>query len=260
MIYQTRIFAPFNAEYGDNWAENILGRIVRPGIRTYRKPKWFWFSRYTGGLQPGDERENCVVDEVKAWYDSMGVVNDTRSLRFRFEISASGFKSFINQLERLIKDNGCFITDFREFKFITDLGSDRHIGGNRSQYRRTNRAKILTAFYYSTSLLILDNLVEQPPKSRNFIMEHNDAVDINGTTSSFTVPHHLFCNMTDLPTNVFLNMVNNQQWLQITTGSFSPLVPGQQQNWQGIRLFSNPIRIGGNTFPTEQDFTVRVKF
>ena len=47
MIRQTRIFAPFENSYSPNWAENIMGRIIKPIIEEHTDLDWFWFLRYT---------------------------------------------------------------------------------------------------------------------------------------------------------------------------------------------------------------------
>lgn len=197
-IRQTRIFAPFNESFKDNWAENIMGRIIKPVVEKHAL-NWFWFSRYDGAISGTDNAEDCNVAEIRNWYKTEYLTENTRSLRFRYSASDKEIAIFEKELETRIKKNGCK-SEFREYLMVEDLGSNRHVGGDRSEARRQNRAKLLTELYYSISKLTLDNL-EDSEGANNFTIEINDTAIGN---SSFSVSHHLFYNIAKLPLPVKL--------------------------------------------------------
>lgn len=201
MIRQTRIFVPLSVPFDqETWAETVFARIIRPAVENYPTLHWFWFSRYDcpANMDSGD----CDISKIPAEF----VVPQNehhRSIRFRYSVEDSETESFEQACLTLIDQNGCRISDFRNHDLVADLGSDRHIGGDRSPERRQRRAKIIVQLYYATSLLALDALVG-PDEHGRFRFEHNDSNDIPHD-SSFETPHHVFCNITDVPLRVLVS-------------------------------------------------------
>lgn len=196
MDKQTRIFVPDNSMFNqEDWAENLLGLIIKPITIKFKNLNWFWFSRYWGGL--GNENEDCNTSEITdQWKRS--TTQYFYSLRFRYSINNEECFSFEQELQKLISKFGCKITDFRNYDKISDLGSDRHLGGERTPERKSTRADIITDIYHSVSKLTLDTL-EGPNQDGRFKIEMNDSNELPEPKSSFYIPHHLFCNITNMP-------------------------------------------------------------
>lgn len=228
MHRQTRIFAPFNSAYPpEHWYENILGRIIKPVTDKWGNLDWFWFSRY---IHPLGIYEDCDVSQVVGIYLDNNNNNITRSIRFRFSINDAYCGKFEKDFKSIIQNNDCLITDFRPWDKVGDVGSGRHIGGQITEERRHDRAERNTRLYHQISLLTLD-VLEGPDASNNYRMEENISVDIpnHQRKSSFSTPHHLFCNITQIPLSASVNVVLQNGNLSLRTetgwgvpGEFSP--------------------------------------
>lgn len=196
MDKQTRVFAPFTSDYApENWYENVLGRIIKPIIEKWENLDWFWFSKYVHAL---GNNEDCDVSQISGVYTNKEYGNITTSVRFRYSIDDSLCKDFEISFEKAVRDNSCFLTDFRSWDKVGDVGSGRHIGGQINAERKKRRAERNTKLYHQISLLTLD-MLEGPDNSGNFKTEVNNAPDIPFPKSSFSTPHHLFCNITGIP-------------------------------------------------------------
>jgi hypothetical protein len=199
MFRQTRIFAPPTAPFDDdNWAETLIGNIIIPVVVNTNDLEWYWFSRYVGprGMDDGD----CDINSIPINFtDNNGYF---RSVRFRYSISDSKANNYENNLSNLIQQNGCRISDFRNYSFVQDLGSDRHLGGVRNVQRRTGRAQIVAELYNAISKLVIDAL-DGPDANGRFSIELNNSAPAN---SSFTTPHHLFCNITNVPLRILISV------------------------------------------------------
>lgn len=92
------------------------------------------------------------------------------------------------------------------------------MGGERSISRIESRVKLLRKFYHATSLLTLDNLIYSE-EIDSFRMEVNE--DYTTNRSSFTVPHHLYCNITNVPLAIEIRIEPNDKEgeVMITTNS-----------------------------------------
>ncbi|MFH2119957.1 MAG: hypothetical protein ABIJ25_06115 [Pseudomonadota bacterium] len=199
MIRQTRIFIPLNTPFDQgNWAETVFGRIIRPTVKGGTALNWYWFSRYN--CPATMDSDDCDITKIP---DSFMVPNNKhyRSIRFRYSIPDSECASFEEHCQSEIDQNNCRVSDFRKYDVVGDLGSDRHIGGERSSERRRRRADVIARLYWMVSQLALDSLAEPDAQGR-FSFEHNDSHPLN---SSFEAPHHVFCNITDVPLRVLIS-------------------------------------------------------
>jgi hypothetical protein len=206
-IRQTRIFVN-SAENRDDWAETLMGRVIRPVVSDFTKSiHWFWFSRYDMEVnRPGEERGDCDFERIPDAFKRAVAPGGPRhrSLRFRFEIEDSAQQAFEDRLRELIEGNGYAISGTLPYSEEGDLGSNRHLGNeNRQPERRSPRARFVTHVYQSICELALDALVESEPTTHRFRFERNDHEN-NPHRSTFETIHHMLCNITSVPVAVWL--------------------------------------------------------
>ncbi|MDX6504885.1 MAG: hypothetical protein QOE29_2010, partial [Gaiellaceae bacterium] len=196
---QTRIFVPPSSAYAHGaWAETLLGRIIAPLTREHPSLAWFWFSRY---VQERDEDVgDCDISQIPTSFEFAG--GNLCSVRFRYAIPEEDLLSFETRAQELIDASGARVSDFREYDWVGDLGGDRFVGEDRADARRETRAELVVAFCMAVSRLTLDCL-RGPGRKGRYRLEENDSAQ-NPYGSSFESIHHLFCNMTDVPTFVLL--------------------------------------------------------
>ncbi len=224
-VYQTRIFVP-SSESDEGWAETLLGRVLRPLVQRYAASlEWFWFSRY-GALS--DDLEDCDLGAIPVEFkrprpDGNGFVH--RSLRFRYAIIGGLQSEFESHARELIELGGYRISDFRTYDFVADTGSDRFLGiEHRQPGRAEQRARLVTRFYLASSQLVLDALAG-PDECGRFRMEENDDLLQNPRGSSFQSLHHLFCNITGVPTDVYVYQKTGADVIGFGTYLSQPLAP-----------------------------------
>lgn len=203
-IRQTRVFVPSNEPETD-WAETLIGRVFRPLAEEFAGVlEWSWFSRYAclENLDSGDCQIASIPDEFKLVLEPGGP-RFHRSMRFRFNVTDDSQAIFERRAQELINTHGYHVSDFRGYNFVDDTGSDRFLGTeNRQPGRAEHRAVLATNFYSAISRLVIDALVG-PDKNGRFQMEQNDEPN-NPDGSTFQSLLHLFCNMTNVPTSVYV--------------------------------------------------------
>ena len=130
----------------------------------------------------------------------------TAASGFRFDISDAEQQNFDNALDVLLNQFDYQVPGgVIAYDYLADLGGDRHVGNlNRNAARRQQRADLVALHYMSTSRLILDCLIGPDPQQR-YLLETNDDPQ-NPQQSSFESLHHLFCNMTNVPTSILLGV------------------------------------------------------
>jgi hypothetical protein len=201
---QTRIFG--KSDEPADWAETLIGRVFRPLTKDFAESlEWFWFSRYGG---PADESGDCDVSRIPDDYKrppEPGGIPFHRSVRFRFNISDHAqATTFEKRAEEVICDSGYSISDFRDYAFVEDTGNNRFLGvENRGSGRAEQRAAAVTRFYHAVSLLVIDALVG-PDEGGRFRMETSDDLGQNPRGSTFQSLLHLFSNITNAPTDVYV--------------------------------------------------------
>lgn len=196
---QTRIFVPSTPpfESGD-WYEQVLGRIVLPLFLSHcDQLHWLWFTKYVSRL--GDDDGDCEIDKLPSGYLLNGV---HRSIRLRFSSQKGSQRVIEANGQELVNSANCFITDWRDYDVVKDLGGDRFAGAGADLVRRTERAKLVVEFLYTTSKLVLSCLISSGNNGR-WQFEDNPNQQNPYHSSSESI-HHLFCNMTQVPLYVLL--------------------------------------------------------
>jgi hypothetical protein len=201
LTWETRIFVPWTMPFGAQWAETVLGSVVKPLVSDPSALEWFWFTRYVSDLGTNGDVGNCEIDKIPAeFFDSGG---RHRSIRMRYKLRTDGDQEFETRARGLIAQANAAVSDFRPWDMLGDLGGDRFVGDPRTHDRRVRRADIIVDLLFAASRLALDCLVEAD--EGQWVAEtNNDRESPNG--SSFESPLHLFCNMTDVP--VFVTILD----------------------------------------------------
>jgi hypothetical protein len=201
-VRQTRVFV--RSDEAADWAETLIGRVFRPLVSEFEDAlSWFWFSRY-GDSDSGDCDISVVPDEYKRPLDSSGVLFH-RSMRLRFNIGDSrACSAFEKKAKELIDASGYRISDFRDYDYVADTGRNRFLGVESRQPKRAEQRAILACnFYCSISKLVVDAVVG-PDDNGRFRMERSDDLVQNPRGSTFQSFLHLFCNITGVPTDVYV--------------------------------------------------------
>lgn len=222
-IRQTRIFVRSDEPQGD-WWETLVGRVFRPLANEFGDSlDWFWFSRY---VAPANDSGDCDISLIPDEYKHPLVAGGGpfhRSLRFRFCIPDDDRAAvFEIRGQELIREGGYRISDFRNYEFVRDTGNDRFLGPeNRGPGRAEQRAQIVTDFYWAVSRLVLDALVG-PDGVGRFRIETNDDLAQNPRGSTFQSLLHLFCNITNVPTDVYVYRKESLSLLGLGTFMYPP--------------------------------------
>lgn len=230
---QTRLFVPNKPPYDkENWAETTMGQIIGPLVAKFPELKWYWFSRY---VQPLEGGENGDTDITKIPSEFFIEVPQTkaqihRSLRFRFCLPASKLAEFEQAGEKLIKAQGCAISDWRDWDLTADLGGDRAIGEILTPQRRAERAEITARLYHASSQLAVHCLIG-PDADGYFRFERNTNQQAT-LGSSFATPHHIFCNITEIPLCVLVRTDDKQLYI----GTFYQPPTGGTKNLGQVRV------------------------
>lgn len=234
-IRQTRVFVP-SAEPSDNWVETLIGRVFRPLTTEFcGQLEWFWFSHYGSDAA---ETEDCDVSLIPENYKQPlepGAEATHRSMRFRFAIADAHEALFEQRALQLINEHGYSISDFRHYDFVADTGSNRFLGNqNRLPGRAEQRALLVTQFYLACSRLVIDALVG-PDETGRYRMEDNDDKVCNPAGSSFQSLHHLYCNITGTPTDVYVFKQEGANVLGFGTFMYPP--PAPPGGWDGSTAY-----------------------
>jgi hypothetical protein len=201
---QTRVFVKSDEPLAD-WAETLMGKVFRPLTTEFAHSlNWYWFSRYE---QSADDSGDCDVSKLPTDYKQPipGYGPFHRSMRLRFSVSEfADVTRFERRAEELIFGGEYWVSDFRDYDFIADTGNNRFLGvENRERGKSEKRALAIVNFYHATSALVLDALVG-PNEAGRFRMETNDERQQNPRGSTFQSLLHLFCNITNAPTDVYV--------------------------------------------------------
>jgi hypothetical protein len=193
-LLEIRIFVRGDEAQPD-WAETLIGRVIRPLTNEFKnRLVWFWFSRYETSHR---DLEPCDFDAIPVEYARPFY----RSLRFRLNVPDEFQQGFTQTAERLFNRHRYWISSFREYRAVEDTGRDRFLGvENRLPGRAEQRSLLINNLYFAISQLVIDALVG-PDEQDRYRLEHNDAPE-NPRGSTFQSILHLFCNITNVPTEV----------------------------------------------------------
>src|SRR5437762_3777787 len=171
---QTRIFVPPDAPYDNaNWAETVIGRIIRPVVQEFPSLEWFWFSRY------GEDKQGSGGDcDIAAIPDAFATNGIYCSVRFRYSIPPADAPAFQQRCAELIVAAACRISDFRDYIYLDDLAWKRFLGGSYTPERREQRAIRMAEFLCATSRFVIDTL-HGPDAAGRFTQETNDETGQN---------------------------------------------------------------------------------
>jgi len=231
-IRQTRVFVRSD-EPNDDWAETLIGRVFCPLTAEFAGSLlWFWFSRYGS---PADESGDCEIARIPVEYKEGGF---HRSMRFRFSIDDADQASFERRGQELVSVNGYQVSDFRAYDHVADTGNNRFLGTeNRHDGRREQRALFVIHFFMAVSQLIIDALVG-PSEQGRFRLESNDDQLQNPRGSTFQSLLHLFCNITNVPTDVYVFHKPGLNLFGYGTFIYQP--PNPPGGWDQVAAY--PIR------------------
>jgi hypothetical protein len=155
-------------------------------------------------------------------------------MRFRFRVDDP--TQFERRADELINQNGYRVSGFLPYDSVADTGSNRVLGvENRRPGRAEQRDQLVSGFYCASSKLIIDALTG-PDENGRFRMERNDDLGQNPRGSTFQSLLHLFCNMTNVPTDVLVFRKGNNA----TFGTFMYPPDTPVGGWDDVTAF--PIR------------------
>lgn len=149
-----------------DWQWQAIGNLVALFV-TKSLPQRFWFSCYVAPATP-------------------------RRLYIRYEADT---KVEDNELPMSPKEH-------QEFDIIGNLSEKRFLGDNRQHQDKRKRGNLIFDFLHQGSLLTLAQLSHQENGYWN--IEVNQDRGNNHYGNSLESPHHLFCNLSGVPTAVVL--------------------------------------------------------
>lgn len=199
---QIWVFAPWQPPYGQaNWVEQILGEIVSPVMHEYdAQIDAVWLTRYVDSMdkEPYDGLRQPFLmqqDGQEYW----------RHAKLRFLLNGE-IDSFKLRVETLIQNAECIAPlGWQDFDYVSDLGSDRFIRPQANLDERKQRAYLVFQFMNMTTRLMLDSV--QKNDLGQWMLEPNEYKEAP-TTSFFQSVHHLFCNATEAPMFVEVNVLS----------------------------------------------------
>jgi hypothetical protein len=232
------VFVPSSEPLAD-WAETLIGRVFRPLVAEFDDGLgWFWFSRYAASAEESGDCDIQVIPEEYKQPLERGGTGFHRSMRFRFNVIANQQSAFEQRANELISRSGYRISDFRDYDFVGDIGSNRFLGvENRQPGRAEQRAMLTVRFYWIISKLVIDALVGPDERGR-FRTETNDDTLQNPRGSTFQSLLHLFCNITSVPTDVYVWQKPSMNLIGYGTFIYRP--PDPPGGWEQVTPF--PIR------------------
>lgn len=234
-IRQTRVFVA-SSEPDDGWAETLVGRVFRLlTVRFSDQLNWFWFSRYGPLTEDSGDCDMAKIPETYKVLAHPGAAISHRSMRFRYSIADDRQEEFEQAALQIIIEQGYVVSDFRPYDFVADTGSNRFLGNeNRRVDGAARRAQLVTQFYMACCRLVIDALVG-PDKEGRYRLESNDDFQ-NPGRSSFQSIHHLYCNITNTPTDVYVFQKAGLDIIGFGTFMNPPTAP--PGGWDGSTAYS----------------------
>jgi hypothetical protein len=203
--YAIHLFAPAQPDRGRNWVEQILGEVVKPIVDAFRSDiQWVWVTRYSG-------RYDTSALPLGAHLSPDFIFNGYyRFVVIRIMAHAAVVANIQAQVIEKATRAGCYIhpDGWITYDFVKDLGSDRFIRPDAASVERERRADLVARFVYATLQLMLDSLVTDQHGS--WMIENNADEAQNPRGSYFQSVHHLYCNVTNVPTDALVVRRNGQ--------------------------------------------------
>jgi len=173
---------PFDRQ--ENWFESFVGNIIEPAVSSDMIGR-FLFTRY-GAI--GQEEEKYAL--------------------FRFE--ATDAEAVTKQLNNGLAKHNLTISEQSAFDAAGNIGCgerSRFLGSNSKHGSKEQRGDIAFTFLHAAACLMLDCLVGTDPQGY-FSLEEETQSGFS-KESSLEQFHHLFCNMTGVPTYLAIGMPPN---------------------------------------------------
>lgn len=162
---------PFNIQ--ETWFQSFVGSVIVPTVNANQLGR-FWFTRY-------------------------GAVGKGKTALFRFE--TDHFVPVLQGITTLIANKGIVLKGHSEYDVGGDIGrgqGSRFLGHNAKHNDQDRRGDLALTFLHAAANLMIDSLVG-PDASGYFTLEAETASGFSKETSLEQF-HHLFCNMTCVPT------------------------------------------------------------
>lgn len=197
------IFVP-SAQPMENWVEQILGTVVRPLNEEFNASiGWMWVTRYIQGSDhlPITIKEHFLAQPIPNHF----LLSEPYSYRYIvFRLSVEGDKrQALHQMAlQLTEAAGLYAVPWVDYDIVGDLGNDRFVHEGATEEERTLRAKLVANFIDATVRLMLNSLIEE---NGQWKLESNTH-ELNPDKSFFQSIHHLFCNLTNVPTFIHLQI------------------------------------------------------
>lgn len=188
----------------ENWVEQILGTVVRPLNEEFGSSiRWMWVTRYIQDYVrlPGQIKSYFGHDPIPDHYLIQGP-NPYRYIVFRLSVEEEKRQELHQMALDLTEAAGLYVVPWADYDVVGDLGMDRFIHEGADGEKRDLRAKLVANFVDATVRLMLHSLIEEKGQWKLEPNTHEQ----NPDGSFFQSVHHLFCNATDVPTNIYLGI------------------------------------------------------
>lgn len=165
-----------------NWYDSFLGNIVLPLSETGKLDR-FWFSQY-GAFGKGHHAKFRFSTEHS---DEVHAILNPLIVKFSIQLLQEHGETYPHQ-----------------FDIIGDLVSPqekRHFGDNARNTSRLERGECLYTFLHAASALTLHCLSHSDSESRWYREVNPDRVNTQFGDTTEAI-HHLFCNLSSVPTAV----------------------------------------------------------
>jgi hypothetical protein len=171
---------PANAPFDrDTWFETFVGHFVKPLLAT-GLVKQYWFTRY-GTAQQREIRLRLTTDN----FGALGPIVQHR-------IQAAGFTDLADEQDATLAGN---------------LGGGRFMSSDSPSQSVEFRAQLMLNLHHALAALFVDSLIGPDAEGRFRQEKSNDINNPHG--SIFETAHHLFCNTTEVITEVEIFRIGN---------------------------------------------------
>lgn len=155
-----------------------------------------WFQSFVGGvILPISE----LPELGRFWFTRYGAVGKGKHALFRFE--TGDIDTAMTEIRAAARALGFAASEHEKYVPASDIGKgegSRFLGTNAKHQDPARRGDLALTFLYASARLMLDCLVG--PDSDGYFALESETVSGFSRESSLEQFHHLFCNMTCVPT------------------------------------------------------------
>ncbi|GEM_PF-2371704 len=190
---------------GSNWAETVMGEIVRPAVERYRSSvEWYWMTRYGGPAFAGNAARYQAPSNIRGGLQTPEYLQIRLKERRRWPFRSRLEKALLAQA----KQRECFAGSGPNNP-LKELALKRFIDpeGDTASTRE-HRAELIARFLCTAAELYLDMLV--PDWVGGWCEEWNGDTNQNPDGSAIQSVLHMFCNGTDVEIPVRVLSINGQ--------------------------------------------------